>query len=202
MVKIFRENQMSQVISRSMITSIVAALLSMFATGTSFANEVSLTQLVKETKRALLIVAQEWENPQLQLDRVVLEINASATVAGDGSVSFWVVQVGGGVKKSTASTMTLTLAPPDPESGSNISQSTLADTLAAAILAASDAIKEAMKGQPPLIALEYTAEVKFSLTTTAEGGVSVNFPGVEVTADGEIEDASVHSIKAHLKSLK
>lgn len=179
---------------------IFALLLSWCLTdGTAYANQVSLTDLVVQTKQALLKVAQEGEDGRLELDHVNLTVQAFAEDSGGGKLSFWVVTIGGEAKQAVSSKMTLTLAPPDPESASNISKSNLADALAGAILSAGEAIDAAMKGQPPLEAREFTAEVKFALEWEAGVGAKLKFADFGLEGEGAVKEQAVQTIKAVFK---
>lgn len=165
------------------------------------AKQVSLTDLVVQTKQALLKVAQEGGN-RLVLDHVTLQVQTVAEDKGGGKLSFWVVTIGGGGKQTLTSKMSLTLVPPDPESASNISKGALSDVLAAAILSAGDAIDAAMKGQPPLEATEFTAEVNFVLEVEGEAGVKLKFANVGLEAGGATKEQALQSIQAVFKRPK
>ena len=119
------------------------------------ANEadLSLTDLVREVKVALLKVAEAVEAQHLpKLDKAELEVNASIKTDGDGKVSLWVVELGASGNNEYASTVTLTLRPPPPGSSSNIAVVHLAGALSEAILAGARAIQAAGEGNPPLLA--------------------------------------------------
>jgi hypothetical protein len=163
-------------------------------------GSLSLDDLVRELKVALLQVSEATETQNLpNLESAVLEANTSMKVEANGTISLWVVEVGGGQNNEFASTVTLTLKPPPPGSSSNISAVHLADVLKEAILSGARAIHAAAQGNPPLIADKLEASVRFAVQRDASGKLSVKFPPFDASVGGHITGAEVQTITVTYK---
>jgi hypothetical protein len=161
---------------------------------------LSLANLVREVKVALLQVGEAAEAQNLpKLDNAVLEVKTSLKKEGDGKISLWVVELGGGQNNEYASTVTLTLKPPPPGSPSDIATVHLADALKEAILAGARAIRAAGQGNPPLIADKLEASVHFAIQQDANGKLAVKFPPFEVSGGVGVTSAAVQTITVTYK---
>jgi Trypsin-co-occurring domain 2 len=161
---------------------------------------VSLTDLVREVKVTLLQVADAAERENLpNLDSAVLEAKTSMKIAGNGKISLWVVEIGGGRNSEYASTVTLTLKPAPPGTGSDIATVRLADALTEAILSGARAIAEAKKGNPPLLADKLEASVHFAIQRDANGKVAVKFPPFEVGGGGSVTTDEIQTLAVTYK---
>jgi hypothetical protein len=166
------------------------------------ANEadLSLADLVREVKVALLKVAEAVEAQHLpKLDKAELEVNTSIKTEADGKVSLWVVELGTSGNNEYATTVTLTLTPPPPGSPSNIAVVHLADALSEAILAGARAIQAAGEGNPPLLADELVASVRFAIVRDGNGKFGVKFPPFEASAGASVGTAQVQTITVTYK---
>lgn len=161
---------------------------------------LSLADLVREVKVALLQVSDATEAQNLpKLESAVLEANTSMKVEGDGKVSLWVIEVGGGKSAEYASTVTLTLRPPPPGSPSNIAAITFAPALKEAILSGARAIRAAGQGNPPLLADKLEASVHFAIERDASGKLAVKFPPFEISGGGDVTSAEIQTITVTYK---
>jgi hypothetical protein len=161
---------------------------------------LSLTDLVREVKVALLQVEEAAERQDLpKLESAVLEVKTSLKLEGDGKISMWVVELGGGQNNEYASTVTLTLKPPPPGSSSNIAAVHLADALREAIISGARAIKAAGQGNPPLVADKLEASVHFAVERDASGKVSIKFPPFEASGGGGVKSGAVQTISVTYK---
>ena len=161
---------------------------------------LSLTDLVREVKVALLqvnVTAQKQNLPKL--DTAVLEANTSMKIEGDGKISLWVVEIGGGQNNEYNSTVTLTLKPPPPGTPTSVATVRLADALKEAILSGARAIEAAREGNPPLIATKLEASVHFAIQRDASGQVAVTFPPFKVSGGGGVTSAAVQTITVTYK---
>jgi hypothetical protein len=133
------------------------------ALGQNAANDssLSLVDLVRELKVALLQVAEAEEGQNLKLETAVLEAKTSMKIDGNGKISLWVVEVGGGGNTESSTIVKVTLKPPKPGSPSDIGEIHLADVLREAILSGALAIRAAGQGNPPLLADKLEASVHF-----------------------------------------
>jgi hypothetical protein len=163
-------------------------------------DAVSLTDLVREVKVTLLQVADAAERENLpSLDNAVLEAKTSVKLAGDSKISLWVVEVGAGQNNEYASTVTLTLKPAPPGTGSDIATVRLADVLTEAILSGARAIAEAKKGNPPLLADKLEASIRFAIQREASGKIAVKFPPFEVGAGGRVTNDQIQTLAVTYK---
>jgi hypothetical protein len=163
-------------------------------------DALSLTDLVREVKVALLQVGEAAERQNLpQLESAVLTAKTSMKVEGDGKISLWIIELGGGQNNEYASTVTMTLKPPAPGSPSNIGTLRLADALREAIISGARAIKAAAQGNPPLIADKLEASVNFAVERDASGKVAVKFPPFEVSGGAGVKSAAVQTITVTYK---
>lgn len=162
--------------------------------------DLSLIDLVREVKVALLKVADAIEAQKLPaLDKAELEVNTSMKIDGEGKVSLWVVELGSSGKNEHVSTVTLILRPPKPGSPSDIAAVHLAEALSEVILAGARAIKEAEKGDPPLVADELVASVNFAVDRDAKGNVRLRFPPFDASAGFVVAAAQVQKITVTYK---
>ena len=157
-------------------------------------REMSLIDLVIETKKALQIVSNEWESPSLSLDYVTLEINTQTDVQSDGSIGFYVVDANAGISRNATNIITLRLEPPEQGAGSDTSAFDLSQVLANAILGSVEAITEAQKGKPILTATEYSVKLRFAVERSWRGGLSLQFPPFSFGARSGAAEGSIHSI--------
>lgn len=157
-------------------------------------SSLKMENLVIAAKTALVEVEDRWSVAGLSLDHIILELKTVTEVGADGEVSFYVVEVGGARSQATSNIMHLRLAPPPPGSGSDVASQELSIALATTILAATDAIAEAAKGLPVLVAEEYVAKISFTVENRARGGFSLNFPPFSARGGGSVADSAVHSI--------
>ena len=160
---------------------------------------LSLTDLVREVKVALLQVGDAAERQNLpKLESAILAAKTSMKLEGDGKISLWVIELGGGQNNEYATTVTLTLKPPPPESpniaASNTAAVHLADALKEAIISGARAIKAAGQGNPPLIADKLEASVHFAVERDASGKVGIKFPPFEASGGGGVKSAAVQTI--------
>jgi hypothetical protein len=179
------------------ITCVVSLLMVNFTTdlARSAENELSLSDLVREVKVALLQVNEAAENQHLPaLNNAVLQANTSMKVDDHGKISLWVIEIGGGQSHEISSNVTLTLKPPPPGSSSNIETVHLADALKEAILAGARAIDVAKEGNPPLIADKLEASVHFAIQRDAKGGISVKFPPFDASAGAQFTGNELQTI--------
>ncbi len=161
---------------------------------------LSLSDLVREVKVALLQVGEAAERQNLpKLESAVLETKTSMKVEGDGKISLWVIELGGGQNAEYASTVTLTLKPPPPGSPSNIAAVHLADALREAIISGARAIKTAGQGNPPLIASKLEASVHFAVERDAAGKLAIKFPPFEVSGGGGVKSGAIQTITVTYK---
>ncbi|WP_426420307.1 trypco2 family protein [Bradyrhizobium genosp. A] len=179
---------------------LLIAPTSAFAQGAADNTALSLTDLVRELKVALLQVGEASERQHLpKLESAVLEAKTSMKLEGDGKISLWVIELGGGQNNEYASTVTLTLKPPPPGSSSNIAAVHLADALREAIISGARAINAAGQGNPPLVADKLEAAVHFAVTRDASGKVAIKFPPFEVSGGGGATSAAVQTITVTYK---
>ena len=165
-----------------------------------FAKEVTLEDLVREVKVALLRVQQHAERDQLPpLATAELELNTVQSTEGSGKISFLIVEIGGEASKEFTHSVKLTLTPPSPKSSSDVTSVLLADALAESILAGARAISAAKKGSPPLHAKELKAVVKFALKRDAEGKLSISFPPFEIGTGASVSASAIQSITVTYK---
>jgi len=168
------------------------------------ANEdaVSLTELVREVKVALLQVADVAASEQLllpKLDNAVLEAKTSRKTANDGKISLFVVEIGSGQNSEYAWTQKLTLKPAEAGTKSDIATVRLADVLTEAILSGVRAIDEAKKGNPPLFADSLETSVHFAIERNANGKVAVKFPPFEASGGGSVTKDQIQTISVTYK---
>jgi hypothetical protein len=161
---------------------------------------LSLTDLVREVKVALLQVGEAAERQNLpKLESAVLAAKTSMKLEGDGKISLWVVELGGSQNNEYASTVTLTLKPPPPGSSSNIAAVHLADALREAIISGARAINAAAQGNPPLVADKLEASVHFAVERDASGKAAIKFPPFEASGGGGVKSAAVQTITVTYK---
>jgi hypothetical protein len=173
-------------------------MITMWLSDSAYGQTASLKMedLVVAAKTALVEIEDRWSFAGLSLDHIVLELKTVTEVSAQGEVSFYVVEVGGERSQAVSNTMRLQLAPPPSGSGSDVAFQDLSVALATTILAATDAIAEAAKGLPVLVAEEYVAEISFTVESRARGGFSLNFPPFSSRSGGSVSDSAVHSITA------
>jgi Trypsin-co-occurring domain 2 len=182
------------------IAFLLIAPANALAQASSSDTTLSLADLVRELKVALLQVAEASERQHLpSLESAVLEAKTSMKLEGDGKISLWVIELGGGQNNEYASTVTLTLKPPPPGSSSNIAAVHLADALREAIISGARAIDAAAQGNPPLIADKLEAAVHFAVTRDASGKVAIKFPPFELSGGGGATSAAVQTITVTYK---
>jgi hypothetical protein len=185
------------------LLSMLCLLAALSAPTGAGAQTLTLEDMIREVKVALLRVeqiAREEEIPPLH--SVDLELNTVQVVDGNGKVSFLIFVIDGGVKTEQTNTVKLTLVPPPPESGSSVAAANIADTLTQAILAGARAIKLAGQGQPPLVANELKATLKFAFTKKAGGGLQLQFPPFEIGGSGSGSHGAVQTLSVTYKLSK
>jgi hypothetical protein len=178
------------------LIAVLFGLLGGQPAGAQEATGLSLEDLVLEVKVALLRVQDGAEaNALPKLSKAVLEVNTELKAGAGGKVSLWVVEVGASTSSTLTSSMKLTLKPPEPGSVSDVAAVRIADALAAAILAGAKAIAVAGAGNPPLIADELTATIKFAIDTKGNGGLAIKFPPFGALAEAGMGTAAVQTIE-------
>ena len=166
----------------------------------AFATQITLEDLVREVKVALLKVQQDDESESLpKLETAVLELNTVQVTKANGKISFIIVEIGGDVSNQITHTVKLTLAPPSPDASSDVASIRLANALAESILAGAKAITEAKKGSPPLHARELTVAIKFALKREGGGGLKISFPPFNIGAGGSASASAIQSITVTYK---
>lgn len=154
-----------------------------------------LADLIRETKVALLRVQEKAEARNLPpLSSVVLEVNTVQEVEANGSVKFLVVELGGGPASETTSIFKIKLVPPHPGEGTDVANIELADRLAEGILASARSLAEAKEGKPSLNAAEVSVALKFGLTRSVNGGLSIEFPPFELQGGGKVKASEVQIV--------
>jgi hypothetical protein len=163
-------------------------------------QQMTLEDLVREVKLALLKVQQKIENNSLPpLETVKLEVNTVQSMIGDGKISFLIVELGSKTSKKVTNSVKLTLRPPPSDSSADVSASGISGALAESILAGARAVAIAKKGSPPLHAQELEATVKFAIEREGNGKLSIRFPPFEMGAGGSIAESAIQSITATYK---
>lgn len=165
-------------------------------------ERLHLSEMVVATKKALFEVQEDWESTQLSMSKVVLSVQAIASTDASGNVSFGLVEIGGDYETDLASHMVLTLAPPDPDDGSDVSSDALAEALAASILGAVEPIELASRGRPQLRAVEYRAEIRFGVKQTASGGFGFVWSALGLGAEAEMSEEHVQKITVVFRRLQ
>ncbi len=182
--------------------SILALTLGPFPANAQEASDdadISLSELVRQTKIALLRVEQQWPDGAPEFHAATLIVQSGMTIEANGKVRFFVIEAGAEGSTSGSSTVELRLTSPDPESAENKSKAPLADALAAAILGASGAIEAAARGEPPLQAESVKATIEFTVSGSALTGIQVAFPPFEASAGVEVSSVSTQRIIAEFK---
>lgn len=176
----------------------VSFLAAAWLIGSASADEptgLPLVDMIRETKVALLRVQEKAEARNLPpLSEAVLELNTVQQVDASGSVKFFVIELGGGPATEASSTVKLTLTPPPPGSGSDVASVQFADRLAEGILSSARALAEASAGKPPLMVSSAVVSVRFGLTRSANGGLSVQFPPFELKGGGKINSSDIQTV--------
>jgi hypothetical protein len=174
---------------------LAAALVSAASSSARAAEGLPLADMIRETKVALLRVQDAAEARNLPpLANAVLELSTIQEVDASGSLKLVVVEIGGGPATEATSSISVTLVPPPAGSPSDIASVRLADQLAQSILSAARALAEAKAGNPPLIAGEVKASIKFALVRAANGGLSLTFPPFEVSAGAKVKASEIQTI--------
>jgi hypothetical protein len=181
--------------SRLLLAAIIAIAGCSTAARAQDGSGLPLTDMIRETKVALLKVQEKAEARNLPpLSTAVLELNTVQEIEGNGSVKFVVIELGGGPATESASTFKLTLVPPPPGSGSDVAAVELADRLAEGILSAARSLVAARQGKPPLLVSELVVSVKFGLARSGAGGLALQFPPFELKAGGKIKASEIQTI--------
>jgi hypothetical protein len=154
-----------------------------------------LADMIRETKVALLRVQEKNEARNLPpLNKAVLELNTVQQVDASGSVKFLVIEIGGGPATEATSTVTVVLRPPSPSARAEITNLKLADRLAEGILASARSLSEAASGSPPLLASSITVAMKFAVTRSMNGGMSVEFPPFQLKGGAGVKASEIHTV--------
>jgi NTP-dependent ternary system trypsin peptidase co-occuring protein len=154
-----------------------------------------LADMIRETKVALLRVQEKGEARNLPpLSSAVLELNTIQEVDAKGSVKFLVVEVGGGPATEATSTVKITLRPPSQGARNEVTTDQLADRLAEGILASARSLSEAALGQPALQVSAVTVAMKFAVTRSVNGGLSVEFPPFQLSAGGGVKASEIQVV--------
>jgi hypothetical protein len=191
--------QMIRTVPKGVLFGFLLAFALAFAEPTC-ANQMTLEDLIREVKVALLKVQQDDESRSLpKLETAVLELNTVQVMKANGKVSFYVVEIGGDVSSQITHTVTLTLTPPSAKASSDVASTRLAEALAESILAGAKAIVAAKKGSPPLHARELKVAIKFALIREGGGGLKVSFPPFAIGAGGSISASAIQSITVTYK---
>ena len=160
-----------------------------------FAKQITLEDLVREVKVALLKVEQHAANANLPpFSTAELELNTVQSAGLNGKISFLIVEIGGAGSEQITNSVRLTLLPPPPKSSSDVANLKFADSLAESIIAGAQAIAVAKKGSPPLKAKELQVSVKFVIIRDAEGKLSIKYPPFEIAGGGSVSDSAIQSI--------
>lgn len=109
-------------------------------------------------------------------------------------MKFLVVEVGGGPATEATSTVKITLRPPSPGARTEVATDQLADRLAEGILASARSLSEAARGQPPLQVSAVTVAMKFAVTRSVNGGLSVEFPPFQLSAGGGVKASEIQVV--------
>jgi len=181
---------------RALITSLLfPSLVCVIATAAQ-GDTLSLADMVREVKVALLQVAETTQAQHLpKLEKAVLSVNTSIKIDAQGKVNLWVIELGSGGLNEYSSDVTLTLVPPPPGSESNIGSVHLAEALSGAIIAGAQAIASAKEGKPPLIAQGLEASVRFALQRDASGKVGIKFPPFDASVGAGIASDQIQTIR-------
>jgi hypothetical protein len=168
----------------------------------AFSKDLTLEDLVREVKVALLKVQQSAENDKLPpLSSAEIELNTVQSKNGEGKLSVLIVEIGGTLSSEITNTIKLTLVPPSSKSSSDVASVQFADALAESILSGARGIAAAKIGSPPLNAKELEATIKFVIKRDGNGKLSISFPPFELSAGGGIKKSSIQSIKVIYKYI-
>lgn len=166
----------------------------------AFSKDLTLKDLVREVKVALLKVQQSAENDKLPpLSSAVIELNTVQSSIGQGKFSVIIVEIGGSSSSEFTNTVKLTLVPPSSKASSDVASIQFADALAESILAGARGIAAAKTGSPPLNAKELEATIKFVIKRDGNGKLSISFPPFELGGGGSISRSSIQTIKVIYK---
>jgi hypothetical protein len=172
----------------------LAAALSPLA-GAQEPGGLLLADLIRETKVALLRVQEAAEAQNLPaLQDAVLEAQTAMAQDASGRVRLFVVEVGGGVATEATNMVRLKLVPPPPGSRVDVSAVELSDALAALILSAARSLDEAARGEPPLVATEVSATLRFAISRSGQGSIGLQWPGIEVGGGGSIRASELQTV--------
>lgn len=163
------------------------------------AADLTLSSMINAIQSALLEAAETVEDNNLNvtLKEVFVELNTTNTTEA-GAKGGWLIFKASATRKDVAtSKLTMTLIPPQAGADLDVSPATeeIRDILAAAIAEGSAAYGAAKGGNPPLEASQYVIELKFAVTQSANGELSLALPPLDVGANGSISQQAIQTIK-------
>lgn len=166
---------------------------------TASAADLTLSSMIDAIQSALLVAAETVEDNNLNvtLKEVFVELNTTNTTEA-GAKGGWLIFKASAKREDVAtSKLTMTLKPPQAGADVDVSPAIeeIRDILAAAIAEGSAAYGTAKGGNPPLEASQYVIELKFAVTQSASGELSLALPPLDVGANGSFSQQAIQTIK-------
>jgi hypothetical protein len=158
--------------------------------------------ILKQVRSVLLSVQAKLKTAKLPpLKSVEIDLQTGVTTTVGGQITIFVITIGASTSNQTAQTMKFVLTPPTvgaAELATAIAQSTTPNFSAqfsAAIIAAAQAADAALANQqnPALELNTFTADIKFTIEPTVQGGVNtLTLLPVNLQANAKVTPTNTH----------
>ena len=161
----------------------------------SAAPNAEISDVLVQVKQALADVQTQLANGDLPpLKSVKLSLKTSLERKAQGSLKLLVITVGGSWDKSKVQQVELTLVPPKPGNGQNISTESLTQALEQAIVSAAQGVKAASGSPIPLNLDSLTVTLEFTVKWDGSAGAKPEIGPVEVGASIDVSRIAVHTL--------
>ena len=162
----------------------------------SSGNGAGLEAVVEAIQQALT-EAQIPEVPGFPpLESVTVKLQTEVSRSVGGEIGVYVFSVGSRYTAETASTLELTMKPPETRAAPGLRPAgELREALARAIHLAKAGAAKAAGGTPPFVMTEIEIDLKFAVETGGSAGAKVALVPLGAEAGGKLNRNQVHSIR-------
>lgn len=168
---------------------------------TAHASDITLSSMVRSVQVALRNTQKFIKDNNLPtLCAVSLNLKTVSKSVGKGSLTLYIVSVGGTSSSTFSSSVTLKLVPPPSTAPSDVSPvKEITKGLQDSLLAAARAIRVARKGQPKLDAKSIDITFAFVLKAEGNGGLNIFFPPFGANLNRVVSSSEVQTITVSFK---
>ncbi|WP_420387420.1 trypco2 family protein [Roseivirga sp.] len=168
-------------------------------------DAVSLSDVIEETKIALLFAQSDLEGINMELQSVELSFEAVYSLKAGGGFKLLFIKAKGEQSKSEYQTISFKLTPPSKDDTVPVAKrSGSSEALKTALIQAAKEVKAttSSSGKLPLDFSELSVELKFVVKESSEPGLDFELGPIGLNLGAGGEDQNAHKLKVTYAKIK